>query len=445
MFTIDSAVNKNCPVLINWGKDGGIYPYAFTSSKDEMLACRDSAWFGCFLNCSPVYDVSGPDAVKLLNYTCVNRDFDKLKIGGSRHALMCNDKGQLLADGLIIRTGEDTFRTYWLAPIISFYVDTLGMNVTGNWVFDEYFYQIDGPKSLQIMEKASQTDLHDIKFAGRKNIKIAGTDVTIVRLGMSGALAYEIHGSTDHADVVYDAVVAAGAEFGLKRQGVSNYCRSHTQGGYPNQWIHFWYPWRSSGEELLKYIETCPYIFEGHKQYPFFGSASDNSENAFVTPFDVAWEYLINYDHEFIGKTALQEIAKNPPKKCVTLEWNAEDVGKVFATQFEGTKGAATDDITSVGDGGEAPFVISNVLNNGNMIGMTAGRTHDYYHQKMISLAFIDKAYAIEGNELTVVWGTLGTPQIEIRATVAQFPYYNEEYRNETFDVEKIPHPVFNK
>lgn len=444
MFTIDSAVNKNCPVLINWGESLGVFPYVFTSSKDEMLACRDSAWFGCFLNCSPVYDVTGPDAVKLLNYTCVNRDFGKLKIGGSRHALMCNDKGQLLADGLIIRTGDESFRTYWLAPVLSFYVDTLGMNVSGEWIFDEYFYQIDGPKSLQIMEKASQTDLHDMKFAGRKNIKIAGTEVTIVRLGMSGALAYEIHGSTEHADIVYEAVVSAGAEFGLRRQGVSNYCRSHTQGGYPNQWIHFWYPVRTSGEQLLQYVEKCQYIIESHKQYPFFGSASDNAENAFVTPFDVSWEYLINYDHDFIGKTALQKIAEAPSKKCVTLEWNAKDIGKVFATQFEGTQITPTDDITSVGDGGEMPFVISKVLLNGAMIGMTAGRTHDYYHQKMISLAFIDKDYAIEGKELIIVWGTPGAPQVEIRATVAQFPYYNEEYRNETFDVEKIPHPKFD-
>jgi aminomethyltransferase (EC 2.1.2.10) len=61
----------------------------------------------------------------------------------------------------------------------------------------------------------------------------------------------------------------------------------------------------------------------------------------------------------------------------------------------------------------------------------------------MISLAFVEKDYAIEGKELIVIWGTAETSQLEIRATVAPFPYYNEEYRNETFDVEKIPHPVF--
>ena len=35
--------------------------------------------------------------------------------------------------------------------------------------------------------------------------------------------------------------------------------------------------------------------------------------------------------------------------------------------------------------------------------------------------------------------------KLEIRAKVTRFPYFNEEYRNETFDVEKIPHPTFDK
>jgi len=442
-YTFDSAVNKNCPFISDWGP-AGILPFLFTSPEDELLACRETAWFGCFLSCSPVYDVYGPDAVKLLNYVCVNRDFGLLKISGSRHAMMCNEKGQLQADGLITRIGEDRFRTYWLAPPMAYYADTLGWDVKGEWVFDEYFFQLDGPKSLQILEKATQTDLHDIKFAGKKEVKIAGTDMTIVRLGMSGCLAYEVHGDVKNADLVYDTILEAGQEFGIRRQGINTYCRNHTQGGYPNQWIHFWYPRISSGEGLAEYIKSTPTL-DKHKIYPFFGSAADDVENAFVTPYDLAWEYLIRYDHDFIGKEALQEIAKNPPRKCVTLEWNASDVGEVFATQFMGTDVDPIDDITRVGDGGEEPFVMSKVLLGGKMIGMTAGRNHDFYHHRMISLAFIEKDYAIEGKELKVLWGTNGKAQKEIRATVARFPYYNEEYRNETFDVEKIPHPTFNK
>lgn len=441
MFAPDGKVCTGAAGIMNMGK--GYMPIMFTTPKNELLGCRETAWLGCFLNISPVYDVWGPDAVKLLNYVCVNRDFAKLKVGGSRHAILCDEKGRMLADGVLMRKEENLYRTYWLAPVISYYVDTLGMDVHGKWVLDEFFFQIDGPRSLEIMEKVSRCDLHNLKFAQHKNIRIADTDVTIHRLGMSGCLAYEMHGDRSKAEDVYDAIAQAGEEFGIRRLGFVNYCRNHTQAGYPNQWIHYWYPWFDD-EKLGEYVKNCPYVNPMHKAgYHFLGSAADNPQNAFVTPFDVKWEYLINYDHDFIGKAALEQLKKNPPRTAVTLEWDAGDVGKVFASQFMGKDTEPCDEIVSTGDGGEAPFFMSKVLADGKMIGMTAGRSRDYYHRRMISLAFIDKAYAVEGKELTVIWGTNPATAMEVRATVAPFPYYNEEYRNETFDVEKIPHPVF--
>ena len=432
MFRSDGPINEGARALIPIGK--GFMPGAYTTPEHELLGCRESAWLGCFLNISPVYDISGPDAVKLLNYVCVNRDFSRLKIGKSRHAILCNEKGQMLADGVLIRREENLYRTYWLAPIISYYVETLGMDVQGKWVLDEFFFQIDGPKSLEIMEKVSGTNLHDLKFAQNKKITIAGVETTIHRLGMSGCLAYEMHGDMN--------IVEAGKEYDIRRLAFGNYCRNHTQAGYPNQWIHFWYPCLTSGEKMKDYILKCPYGTGLNKAYRFFGSAADDIENAFVTPFDVDWDYLINYEHEFIGKAALEELKKNPPRKVVTLEWDAGDVGRVFASQFMGKDMIPGDDISSVGDGGESPFVMSKVMLDGEMVGVAAGRTHDYYHRRMISLGYVRRDLAVEGKQLSLLWGTNPDSVMEIRATVSAFPYYNEEYRNETFDVEKIPHPT---
>jgi len=350
----------------------------------------------------------------------------------------------MLADGVLFRVDEKTYRTYWLAPVLSYYVDTLGMDVQGNWITDDFFFQIDGPKSLEIMEKVSQCNLHDLKFAQNKMIKVAGIDTRIHRLGMSGCLAYEMHGDRKDAETVFDAIVEAGRELGLRKLGSPQYCRNHTQGGYPNQWIHYWYPWHSSGEGLSQHVNQCMnnniLAALNTYPYPFFGSASDDPQNAFLTPYDVDWASRIDYNHDFVGKEALLEIKKNPPRKVVTLEWNAEDIGTVFASQFLGTDVEPADEIITIGDGGDAPFVMSKVIADGKMIGMTSGRTRDYYYRKMLSLAFIKKEYAVEGSELIVIWGAPGTPQKEIRAKIARFPYYNEEYRNETFDVKKIPY-----
>ena len=437
MFPASHPVNAGAKTLMPMGPDVFV-PYVVTSPKEELLACRETAWFGCSLNCSPVYDISGPDVATLMNKVTVNRDYSKLKVGGSRHSLFCNERGQLLADGVLMRREENLYRSYWLAPVLAYYVDTMGLDVKGEWVTDEFFFQIDGPKSLEIMEKASHEDLHDLKFARHKNITVAGVPVAIHRLGMSGCLAYEMHGPMDQADVFFQAVLDAGEEYGIKRLGQAEYCRNHTQGGYPNQNVHFMFPYQTSGEGLAEYTKDSMFGL-----MPAFGSASDDIENAFVTPFDVNWDYLINWDHDFIGKDALLAIKDNPPRTSITLEWDAQDVAAVYATQFMGKDVTPVDELNPLGDGGEQPFVMSKVLDaDGNMVGVASGRCTDYYHQRMISLAFVDRDQAELGNELVVLWGTDPSNQMEIKAKVAEFPYYNE-MRNETFDVEQIPHPEF--
>ena len=442
MFGIDHPVNQ-APLLMNF--QGMCFPFMFTSPQDELLACRKTAWLGINLNVSPVYDLSGPDVVKLMNYVSVNRDYAKLKVGGSRHTIMCNDKGQMLADGVMMRIAEDRYRTYWLAPVLAYYAETLGFDVKGEWVTDEFFLQIDGPRSLEIMEKVSGKDLHDLKFAKHTEIEIAGVKCTIHRLGMSGCLAYEMHGDMSKFGDVYSAVAAAGEEFGLRRLGLANYTRNHTQGGYPNQYIHYFYPYLLESEEMAQYVRAhCGFCLM-MCSYDFHGSAAYDVQNGFVTPYDVKWEYLINWDHDFIGKEALQKIAENPPRTCVTLEWNPEDIGKAFASQFKGKFVMPWDDISNFADSNTTDFfVISKIMDGDKMIGVASGRVRDFYHNNMISLAFLNREYAVEGKEVTVLWGTEPEVQVPIRAKVAQFPYYNEEFRNETCDVEKlVPHPKF--
>lgn len=443
MFSKESLLNQKALLQFNFG-NGTYAPYMYTSPQDELLACRTGAWLGSFLNVSPVYDLSGPQVVEFMNYVSVNRDYVTLPIGGSRHTILCNDKGQMLADGVMIRKEENLYRTYWLAPVLAYYAEHTDFDVQGKWVTDEFFIQIDGPRSLEIMEKVSKSDLHDLKFAKHKEITIAGVKTTIHRLGMSGCLAYEMHGDMKQLDTVYEAIAEAGEEFGIRRLGWANYCRNHTQGGYPNQYIHFYYPFLIENEEMKDYILTHMGYNTQFGQYNFCGSASDDIQNGFVTPFDVGWEYLINYDHKFIGKEALLKLKEKPERTIVTLEWNADDVGKVFAAQFKRKMALPCDDISNIADGALTDaFVISKIMCGEKMIGVASGRTRDFYHNTMISLGFLDINYAKKGTVLTILWGSTPDTVMPIKVTVSRFPYYNEEYRNETFDVEKIPHPTF--
>ncbi len=416
---------------------GTYLPYEFTGAKSEYLAGRESAWLGVCLNTTPIYSVSGPDAAKFFTQTCVNRDFSLMNVGSSKHALICNANGQMLADGVVSKWEEGRFRTYWMAPVLQYFLETSGLDVKGEYSQDEYFFQIDGPKSLEIMERACECDLHDIKFARNKKVMIAGTEMVVHRLGMSGALAYEVHGAAKDAEVAYAKIRESLEAFGGKLQGIKNYVVvNHTPAGYPNQYQHYQYPWFSSGPGLAEFMKKA-WTFV----LPSAGSASDNEENLFVTPYEVGWGYLVNFDHDFMGKEALQKVRHNPARQAVTLEWNTEDVGDVFMSQFRGRDVEPYDEI----EYNTMPGYVraDYVLAGEKKIGIASGRVTAFYERRMVSLAFIDPAFAQEGKEVVVLWGAPHGPQKKIRATVARFPYYNGEFRNETFDTNKIPRPTF--
>ena len=267
-----------------------------------------------------------------MGQVCTN-DFTTLGMNGIRHAVMCNEKGQILTDGVVIRIGEDRYRTYWLDPVISYYVNTSDLDVHGeNMSGKEYFIQIDGEKSLEILENAFQANLHDIKFGRHRIQEVNGKQVRIIRLGMSGNLAYEIHGDmADYAEI-YNLVWAAGEKLGARKLGLQAYNMfNHTEAGFPNINLHYPLPWLETSEKMTEYMRTVPQLSMFNLNRRLLGSVGDDLQARFVTPYDVGWDFLIKYNHDFIGKEALLEMSKKPQKKCVTLEWNAEDVAEVFA------------------------------------------------------------------------------------------------------------------
>jgi vanillate/3-O-methylgallate O-demethylase len=427
---------------------GLLLPYEFGGVKYEIDGYRKSAWIGTTLMISPIYDVIGPDAVAFLNSICVN-DFTNLTMKGLRHAVICNDKGQILTDGVVIRIAEDRYRTYWLNPPIDFFLKTSGMNVKGeDMTGKEYFIQIAGEKSLEILEDAFESDLHDIKFATHRKAMMDGKEVEVIRLGMSGNLAYEIHGPMADFDEVYRKVWASGQKFGARKLGMHAYnLFNHTEAGFPNINLHYPLPWFESGEDMAKYMYDNPHLSMYNINRKLLGSVGDDLQSRFVTPYDVGWGFLVKFNHEFRGRKALEEIAKNPPRTVVTLEWNGDDVGAVFATQFKPGKEACESiaaeselAVTTNAFVGEMAYRADRVLYNGKDIGISSGRMVSYHYNSMISLGFIDPAYANEGTELTLVWGTPGTRQMNIRVKVARFPYNSDFIRNEKKDVEEIPH-----
>lgn len=451
MFAPNSHVYEGVTMSMHLGPM--LLPYQYTGYKDEILASKASAWIGLNLMMTPIYDVKGPDAVKFLNSICVN-DFTTLGDKGLRHAVICNEKGQLLTDGVVIKIGENHFRTYWLNPPIDYLVKASGMDIEGTDISgQEYFIQISGEKSLEILEKACECDLHDIKFATHRMTKINGKDMRVIRLGMSGNLAYEVHGPMQEFEEVYQKIWEVAQSFGAKKLGFLTYCMNHTEGGFPNILVHYPMPLYESDPGLTEYMNANPMLGMFHLNRRLRGSVGDDLQSRFVTPYDLGWGFLVKFNHEFVGRKALEDIAKNPPRTVTTLEWNAEDIAAVYATQFQGKGVEPCERIDAepldmyyienlaanpfTGDG--AIYRSDKVMADGKQVGISTGRIMSFYYNTMISLAFIDPNYAVEGTELKLIWGTPGTPQKEIRVKVARYPY-NDLIRNEDRDVLSIPH-----
>ena len=413
--------------------------------EKEVLASKQTAYLGTALNgMSPIFDVSGPDALEFLRSVCIN-SFKNFRVGQIRHAVMCNDKGQVLTDGVVAHIEEGVYRTYWLAPALEYRLAASGLDVTGtDQSSTEFFFQVAGPRSLEVLEAAADESLHDIAFGRHRLTSIAGHEVRVLRLGMAGTLGYEVHGASPDAEAVYRAIWEAGQPFGLVKQGHIAYCMQHTEAGFPNVNLHYPLPWYEE-PEMAAFFDTRP-MQNFYNKYRFFlGSVGPDVEARFVTPYQVGWGKMVDFGHDFIGREALQREAQADRWATVTLVWNEDDVADVVASRFRGRDVEPYDRIDLPSDihfnlEGRMGFIYHAdwVLADGERIGTSTGRIHSVYYRRMISLGFIDKRHATEGHELKVLWGRPGTPQKEIRATVARYPFLDLE-RNAAIDVAGIP------
>ena len=164
--------------------------------------------------------VKGPDAEAFTNFV-ITRDATKIEPGNGKYAILCNDKGGILNDPVLLRLAEDEF---WFSLSDSDLMLWLqGVNVAKKYdvTIDEIDVcplQIQGPLSEDLMAKLAGEELREIPFYGLMETKIEGVDTVISQTGFTGEKGYEIYVRDAHenAEIVWNAVVEAGEEFGLQ-------------------------------------------------------------------------------------------------------------------------------------------------------------------------------------------------------------------------------------
>ena len=165
---------------------------------------------------------------------------------------------------------------------------------------------------------------------------------------------------------------------------------------------------------------------------------SDNIEDYYATPWDLGYGVFVKFDHDFIGREALEKIAENPRRKKVTLAWNGEDVTGAIATLFQQGDTAKSIDFPQ---SNYAALPNDKIMKDGKLVGISTFSGYSYNERTMLSLSYIDVAYSDPGTEVILVWGEENGgsakpsvephKQVEIRATVGPAPYSRvarEEY-----------------
>jgi glycine cleavage system aminomethyltransferase T len=436
-----AAVESPVELLRNSQTGPNVYPGVpaeFTNWRDEQLAWqRTCVLFNQSYHMAELA-VEGPDALELLSRLGVNT-FAGFVPGKAKQFVPCTPEGYVIGDVILFCLAEKEFNLVGRAPVlnwVTYHAETGDYDVAVE--LDQrtalrtdgrrkhYRFQVQGPNAMKVIERALGHEPEDLKFFNMRTEDIGGQEVCALRHGMAGQPGWELFGPWDEGEAVHEALVQAGQEFGLKLVGGRAYSSNALESG----WIPSPLPAVYTGERLREYQEWLPAA--GYEGAASIGGSflSDDIEDYYFTPWDLGYGHLVKFDHDFVGREALERMADSPHRTKVTLALDDEDVARTIGTMFGKTDRAKFIDWPSAVYSMH-PF--DAVTADGETVGVSTWVGYTANEGKMLTLAILDEEYAEPGTEVTFVWGEegggSGKPtverhvQMEIGAVVSPVPY----------------------
>jgi vanillate/3-O-methylgallate O-demethylase len=418
-----------------------VVPSEYSNWRDEQRAWRETAvLFDQSHHMANLY-IQGSDALKMLSYLGTN-SFANFPVDRAKQFAPCSYDGYVIGDGILFHLEPNSLVFVGRAPTanwLEFHATTGGYNVKverddrspsnpkGNAVIRTcYRYQIQGPNAKQIIEKLNGGPFPEIKFFNMGEVKINGRPVRALRHGMAGAPGLEIWGPYEEREEIRAEIVQAGKDFGLKEVGSRAYASNTLESG----WIPSPLPAVYTGEKMKKYREWLPangYEATGSLAGSF---VSNKIEDYYATPFELGYGIFVKFDHDFIGREALEKIDQKTQRKKVTFAWNGEDVLKAYKSLLEPGDPYKFIDLPISNYASSSYDKV--VAKGGKVVGLSMFAGYSYNERSVLSLGLVDHDVQI-GTDLTLVWGEEGGgtrkptverhKQLEVRATVSPVPY----------------------
>lgn len=384
-------------------------------------------------------EVRGPDAFAMLEYLAIN-SFKGFVPDKAKQFVPCTPAGHVIGDVILFYLEEQRFNLVGRAPSIEwveFHAASGKWNVEverdERWAMrtdgkrKNYRFQVQGPNAMKIIEKATGIVPPDLKFFNITHLTIAGKTVHALRHGMAGQPGWELYGPWEDYGAVHAALVEAGKEYGMALVGGRAYSSNTLESG----WIPSPLPAIYTGDELKPFREWLSANSYAGKCSIGGSYVPDSIEGYYLTPWDLGYGSFVKFDHDFIGREALEKIAAGPHRKKVTLALDNEDVMRVQSSALsKGDRAKFMEYPSAV----YAMHPFDEVrAEDGSLAGLSTWIGYTANEGKFLTLAMLDPKYAEPGTKVSLIWGEPngGTrkPTVEphvqtaIKAIVAATPY----------------------
>ncbi|MEO0397828.1 MAG: aminomethyltransferase family protein [Pseudomonadota bacterium] len=253
----------------------------------------------CIRNLCGTYDITpmqkylieGADAEAMLN-RMVTRDVKKLKVGRVTYVCWCTDAGRVIDDGTIFKLGPEKFMLSCGSPSLAWLrKSAFGFNNVD--ITDKTdtigALSFQGPTTCEVLKKMGLEGIENLKPFGITHFPFKGEEMMVSRTGFTGDLGYELWVPAHVALDLWDALYAAGADYGIQPYGEAATSMARLEAGFILPFVEF--------AEALKTVR--------HKH--------DQS------PFELNLGWLVDFKKpHFSGRQALLEESKRGPDYILT-------------------------------------------------------------------------------------------------------------------------------
>jgi vanillate/3-O-methylgallate O-demethylase len=419
----------------------------YTTWRDEQRSWRETiALHDQSFHMNSLH-LRGRKALPLLQQLGVNT-FKNFSPGRAKQFLCCSPEGYVIGDAILYYLEPEHLllvgnpaSTDW----VHYNAEKAGVETELDpmWVINRnrkrnyYRFQLEGPNAYKLLEQLHGEALPEIKFFHAGELRIAGKSVRAMRHSMGGVPGLELSGPWQDREAVRSTLLEAGKAFGIRAIGSLAYFSTVIESG--------WWAVPFSA------IYTSPEL-KGYREWLTTKSASarlslggsfysPNIEDYYLTPWDIGHGHLIKYDHDFVGRQALEKMHDLAHRRKVTLMWNADDVAAAQRTLL--TRAGKTAMHIEMPVSATARLHYDRVLSKeGATIGVAHYPGYSVNERSMMSLGSIAEDYSRPGTEVAFLWGEDGGgersgswiephQQVKIRAIVAPSPISRaaQEYR----------------